>query len=186
MNQSPLNPLQGTAENTTRRSSAICAANSSIFGFESDLERSLACIPLAVRFKLDKSRIKLSLDQWRKLPQGNRRNLLNIRCESGAEIASFRRALEVLIKAELGDEPRRLEDGSDLPWDAQDVPPQVTQKTVELGCTPPTASQWRALTPLERFALLKLSRDGDHSRNLKPALREFGLLCVGHAPSLTR
>jgi hypothetical protein len=179
-------PLDVVSTDATSDSRGWHAAASSVFGFESDLERSLACIPLAVRFKLDKSRIKLSLDQWQKLPEGNRRNLLNARCESGVEIAGFRRALEVLIRAEFGDEPRRLEEGKDLPWDAQDVPPQVARRTAELGCTPLTASQWRALAPLKRFVLVKLSRDGDHGRNLKPALREFGLLCVGHAPLLTR
>jgi len=47
---------------------------------------------------------------------------------------------------------------------------------LKLGGAAPTVSQWRALTPLERFTLVKLSREGDHGRNLKPVLREFGLL----------
>ncbi len=156
--------------------SATDPENARFFGFESDLERSLACIPLAVRFKLDKCGIKLSLDQWQKLPEGNRRNLLNTRCESGVEIACFRRALETLIRAEFGDEPSRIAVDKALAWDAREVPPQVTRRTVELGGIPPTTPQWRTLTPLARFALVKLSRDGDHGRNLKPALREFGLL----------
>jgi hypothetical protein len=40
-------------------SGAVDAAASCRFGFESDLERSLACIPMAVRFKVDKCEIKL-------------------------------------------------------------------------------------------------------------------------------
>ena len=84
--------------------------------------------------------------------------------------------MQALIRAASGDVPQVLEMDKDLPWDARDVPAHVTQKAVEVGGTPPTPSQWRALTPLERFALLKLSRDGDHARNLMPALRESGLL----------
>jgi hypothetical protein len=35
--------------------------------------------------------------------------------------------------------------------------------------------QWAALTPLQRFALIKLSRPGHENRNFLPALQEFGL-----------
>ena len=62
------------------------------------------------------------------------------------------------------------------PWDDPDIPNQVTRKASEFGAVPPTPSQWRALTPLQRFALIKLSRDGEHGRNFMPALREFELL----------
>lgn len=146
------------------------------FSFESDLERNLTCIPMAVRFKLDKCGIKLSLDQWQKLPEANRRNLLNAQCESEDEIVRFRRALEILIRAVFGDEPSCIDVDKDLTWDAREVPPQVTRRAVELGGVPLTTPQWRALTPLKRFALIKLSRDGNHARNLMPALREFELL----------
>lgn len=181
MNQVPLQPLEAVAVDPTVSASAMQSNGSTIFGFESDLERSLTCIPLAVRFKLDKCGIKLSLDQWQSLPEGKRQDLLKARCEGGVEIANFRHALQALIRAASGDEPRLLEVGKYLPWDAPEVPAQVKRKVVEAGGPPPTASQWRDLTPLERFALVKLSRDGEHGRNLIPALREFGLPCVGHA-----
>jgi hypothetical protein len=142
----------------------------------SSLIWSEAYIPLAVRFKLDKCGIKLSLGPWQKLGEGKRWVLLQLRCESEVEIANFRRALLALTRAVSGDEPRLLVLDKVLPWDAQDLPTQVAQKILEVGGAPPTAAQWRALTPLERFALVKLSRDGDHARNLLPALREFGLL----------
>jgi hypothetical protein len=157
-------------------SSVIDFSDSSVFGFESDLERSLACIPLAVRFKLDKCGIKLSLTQWQQLPEGKRQDLLRVRCDTDVEIADFRHVLQALITAACSDEPRQLEVGVHPPWNAPDVPGQVRRKTLELGAIPPTPCQWRALTPLQRFVLIKLSRDGDHGRNLMPALREFELL----------
>jgi hypothetical protein len=144
-----------------------------VFGFESELEASLMYMPMAVRFKLDKSGIKLSLNQWQQLSESNRRDLLATRCESESEISNYRCALETLIRTTIGEEPRTLDTGGPRPWETQAVPSQITQKCLELGVAPPTPFQWRALTPLQRFALLKLTRDGDHSRNLIPALREF-------------
>jgi hypothetical protein len=36
--------------------------------------------------------------------------------------------------------------------------------------------QWASLTPLQRFALIKLSRSGHENRNFLPALQEFDLV----------
>jgi hypothetical protein len=36
--------------------------------------------------------------------------------------------------------------------------------------------QWSQLTPLQRFALMKLSRKGHENKNFYPALQEFGLV----------
>lgn len=41
---------------------------------------------------------------------------------------------------------------------------------------PPTATQWAALLPLQRFALVKLARSRHENENFVPAMREFGLL----------
>ncbi len=176
MNQVSLEPLEAVAEDPTIGSSAMQATGSSVFGFESDLERSLTCIPLAMRFKLDKCGIKLSLDQWQQLSIEDRQGLLKVRCESQADIADYRRALQALIMATSDREPRVLNVGGSRLWEDPEVPEQVRRRTLELGAIPPAPSQWRALTPLQRFALIKLSRDGDHARNLMPALREFELL----------
>lgn len=168
-------PPRNASEQSERSAEMSSADHARLFGFESELEAGLTYIPLAVRFKLDKCGLKLSLDQWQQLPEGNRWALLGVRCESGAEIADYRRQLQALIRVTTGDEPRMFEVGSG-PWDDPDVPNQVTRKALEFGAVPPTPYQWRCLTPLQRFALIKLSRDGDHGRNFMPALREFELL----------
>ena len=158
-----------------QRGEISSADHARLFAFESELEARLTYIPLAVRFKLDKCGVKLSLAQWQQLPEGNRRALLGMRCESAVEIADYRRHLQALIRATAGDEPRMVEAGTG-PCDDPDVPSQVTRKTLECGAIPPTPYEWRALTALQRFALIKLSREGDHGRNFMPALREFELL----------
>jgi hypothetical protein len=38
-----------------------------------------------------------------------------------------------------------------------------------------TLQQWASLTPLQRFALIKLSRSGHENSNFLPALQEFQL-----------
>ena len=168
-------PPRNASEQSEQSAEMLSAHHARLFGFESELEARLTYIPLAVRFKLDKCGVKLSLDQWQQLPEGNRRALLRVRCESEAEIADYRRELQALIRAITGDEPRMFEVDTG-PWDDPDVPNQVTRKAVEFGAVPPTPYQWRALTPIQRFALIKLSRDGEHGRNFMPALREFKLL----------
>jgi hypothetical protein len=39
-----------------------------------------------------------------------------------------------------------------------------------------TAQQWEKLTPLQRFALIKLSRSGHENKNFPKAMAEFNLL----------
>ena len=38
-----------------------------------------------------------------------------------------------------------------------------------------SSEQWSALNPLQRFALIKLSRPSHENRNFLPALKEFNL-----------
>ncbi len=41
---------------------------------------------------------------------------------------------------------------------------------------PPTLTQWAGLSPLQRFAIFKLTRPGHTNENFVPAMREFGLI----------
>ena len=54
------------------------------------------------------------------------------------------------------------------------VPSNTIEKAAEFGVTI-TAVQWAALTPLQRFALIKLSRPSHENKNFLPALKEFKL-----------
>jgi hypothetical protein len=62
------------------------------------------------------------------------------------------------------------------PWAEERVPHQLTIAATALGVGAPSPAQWRKLSAVQRFALLKLSREGREHRNLGAALREFGLL----------
>jgi hypothetical protein len=57
-----------------------------------------------------------------------------------------------------------------------------------VGQTPPSDRQWSALTRLQRFALIKLTRDNHDNVNFIPAMMEFGLVasaCGAGQPSPT-
>jgi hypothetical protein len=147
-----------------------------LFGFESEMEASLTYIPIAVRFKLDKCGIKLSLAQWNQLPESVRRKLLKAPCANGSEISRYGQALRRLISEVIGDDPQLMQIAATPAWEDLQLPSQIAIKALQLGIRTPSSEQWRGLTALQRFALLKLSRASSDNRNLVPALREFGLL----------
>ena len=149
---------------------------SPFLAFESELERSLKCIPMAVRLKLDQCGIKLSLSDWNQFPEGNRRNLLQARCDEPRQVTRYREALCRLIQVTLGGDPQLIAVPEIPPWDDAVIPTQVTDKFTQMGVNLPTPTQWRALNTLQRFALVKLTRSAHENHNLIPALREFGLL----------
>ena len=61
-----------------------------LFAFEDDFVASLRCIPMAVRLKLDRSGIKLTLRQWSRFTTDDRRELLDTPCRSAGEVAAYR------------------------------------------------------------------------------------------------
>lgn len=65
----------------------------------------------------------------------------------------------------------------------------VVDHARSLGVRPPNQAQWRALTRLQRFVLIKLTRDNHDNVNFLPAMVEFGLIeavAVGRAREMTR
>lgn len=148
-----------------------------LFDFERDFSAALQCIPMAVRFKLDHSGVKLSLKQWSRFSQADRGRLLQLPCASTTEVAHYRDVLVALITASAVGEVKEMDIPHSPPWlDDKVVPEQVLGYAQTLGVPPPTVAQWQALSPLRRFVLLKLSRPSHDNVNFIPALREFHLL----------
>jgi hypothetical protein len=146
------------------------------FQFESDFVDSLRCIPMCVRYKLDTCGVKLKLPHWNQLSQTERQTLVELPCETSAEIQTYRSHLHQLVQAHSGETP------SDLPIDphpdwqnAAQIPESVKNQSDSVGVSL-ALEQWASLTPLQRFALIKLSRSQHENKNFLPALREFHLL----------
>ncbi len=150
--------------------------HSQLFVFESDFVASLRCIPMAVRFKLDRVGIKLSLRQWSRFSGEDRRTLLLTPCETSAEQEAYLEALIDLVRARCGEAARPLAPQPPPVWDqTRSAPAVVADYAISQGAPVPTPGQWSALTRLQRFVLVKLTRDNHDNVNFLPALEEFGL-----------
>src|SRR4051794_18568853 len=69
------------------------------FDFEEDfIEKNIRCIPMIVRYKLDKAGIKLKLDEWTRFITEERIELARKSCSSEQETKQYRRYLSGLIK----------------------------------------------------------------------------------------
>lgn len=147
-----------------------------LFAFEDDFVASLRCIPMAVRLKLDRSGIKLSLRQWSRFTRDDRQALLDLPCDTEAEVAAYRAQLVALVALRAREEARPLAEAPAPLWEAASPPPVVATYALSVGVAPPTPRAWGELSELQRFALVKLTRDNHDNVNFIPAMREFGLV----------
>ncbi|MFH7244661.1 MAG: nitrate reductase associated protein [Spirulina sp.] len=150
-----------------------------LFQFELDFADTLHCVPMGVRMKLDTCGIKLSLAQWNQFDRAERQQLIEQPCDSPDTITTYRDRLATLIVQHHNGPLKTLDVDPNPPWmQAGTIPPTVQQRSEEVDC-PLTLPQWQQLSPLQRFALIKLSRPSHENHNFLPALQEFGL-CPKH------
>jgi hypothetical protein len=146
-----------------------------LFQFESDFVESLRCIPMVVRYKLDTCGIKLKLEQWNRFSESDRQQLVVRACNSAEETSLYRQALSDLIWQRTQTVASQIPVEEHPDWmDEGCIPLSVQEKAQSVGAVL-NLEQWRSLTPLQRFALIKLSRSSHENRNFEPALREFQL-----------
>jgi hypothetical protein len=146
------------------------------FEFEADFVDSLRCIPMQVRCKLDTCGIKLKLSDWNHLTTPEREALVELPCTTVAEIQAYREYLQNLILQRTGTAAAELPIEEHPAWtDANTVPINLQEKAQEFDVTL-SPQNWAQLTPLQRFALIKLSRSGHENQNFPKALKEFHLL----------
>lgn len=147
------------------------------FQFEQDFrDDDLRCIPMIVRFKLDACGIKLSLKEWNKMSVEDREELALLPINTEEEKAHYSKYLTHLIREYTGEGPTFLSPEKVLSaWFKPDVlPNEVQLKLAEQGMTV-TLSQWKELSVLQRYVLIKLSQPGHENRNFPKAMREYGL-----------
>ena len=129
------------------------------------VDPALDLLPLAARRALDVAGLKLSLDAWRRLPLEARRVI----CEAGSAptIDATR------VEGALGEAPvSRIERSTEPGISA--VPAELSGA---LGSNRPISQAlWNALSPLDRYALLKVAGRGKAER-LDAAYAEI----VGHS-----
>lgn len=149
---------------------------SEFFQFETEFVESLRCIPMGVRLKLDTCGIKLKLPQWHHFNQADRQALVMLPCETALEVQHYREFLQKLIWERMNTAASELSVEANPPWQAgEPIPASVEEKLAEVDVAiAPTV--WAKLSPLQRFALIKLSRSGHENNNFLPALAEFNLI----------
>ena len=146
------------------------------FQFENDFVDSLRCIPMVVRMKLDTCGIKLKLHQWNQFNQEERQKLVDLPCKDSEEIKNYREFLQNLVIEKTGEIAKELEIEAHPTWRNETIIPseilvQAKNFNVEI-----TLEKWKILTPLQRFALLKLSKSKHENSNFLPALKEFHII----------
>jgi hypothetical protein len=147
-----------------------------LFQFEASSENCHCCIPMEVRLKLDLCGVKLQLSQWQMLSQEEQRILADLPFELNDQLVPFREMVKQIVLKNSGTPVSVLPLEPNPPWENKTViPTRLQERAIELGCAL-NLEQWAALTPLQRFALVKLVRPGHENRNLLLALQEFGLV----------
>lgn len=145
------------------------------FEFESDFVKTMRCIPMQVRFRLDAVGIKLGLKEWARLSPDEKRELAEMPGATADELKNYRAHLTQLIQSRYGTAAREIPVDEHPAWAGiAAVPAELQQCAGQHGVAIVT-EQWAALDPLQRFALIKLSRPGHEHLNFVPALKEFGL-----------
>jgi hypothetical protein len=117
------------------------------------------------------------LKQWNKLSVEGRRQLVERPCDEPAEVESYKQYLIALVEEFTKSSVEFAPIDNSPPWaDVAVVSERICLWARAIGVAPPTPEQWAALTPLQRFALFKLTQPGHSNENFIPAMREFSLL----------
>ncbi len=147
------------------------------FNFEKDfVEDGLRCIPMVVRMKLDAVGIKLSLRQWSRLGEDQRDRLAAMPVKTPMQRTAFDSFLSEQIGAYCDEPVKRMAVHPFPCWMDRDTMPDMLIQQAAKFNTPISLEDWKSLRPLQRFALIKLSRPGHENRNFPIAMAEFGLL----------
>ncbi|MEM7725532.1 MAG: nitrate reductase associated protein [Cyanobacteria bacterium P01_A01_bin.45] len=149
---------------------------STFFEFEKDFIDNLRCIPMQVRLNLDTCGVKLKLAHWNQFTTAERQNLVETPCNSSESAKKYKEYLQTLIINKTGQPAKELTIEENPAWMNASTIPEVTEnKATECGVNI-KLQQWKNLTPLQRFALIKLSRPSHENKNFYPALKEFGIV----------
>ncbi len=147
----------------------------SFFQFERDFVESLRCIPMQVRYNLDRCGIKLKLHHWHHLTDEERRFLVALPCASKSDRDNYRQTLQAMVQLRSKERVKDLPVEEIWPWQRESPPPETVAKAQQeqVALSP---AQWQSLSDIQRFVLVKLSRPSHENRNFVPALQEFGLM----------
>ncbi len=147
-----------------------------LFDFEADYAKTLCCMPMIVRYKLDASRIKLTLQHWQRLDHAMRQLLIREPVDGPGELKRYRHLLLHAIVHQAKAHPLRMSAKIiESDWNRPLLPDRVRQSARDKGLALNGSKRWADLSALQRYTLFKLTRPGHENRNFRLALEEFGL-----------
>ncbi len=154
----------------------LATSTTQLFGFEEIfMKDDIRCIPMVVRFKLDKCGIKLKLSQWNSFTIAERNRLARYEATSQAQLLSYRKLVELMVLDRAGETATEMPIEPNPAWaQVAEIHEALLNKVKEFGWTI-SLDQWKSLSDLQRFALTKLSRPSHENKNFEAAMKEFGL-----------
>ena len=153
----------------------MATSNLTFFQFEADFVESLRCIPMQIRYKLDSCGVKLKLEHWHQFTTAEREKLVELPCNTAVENTGYHDYLQTLVTQYTQSPAKEIPIDPNPPWQTVDQVPADVQTQAQTFNISISTEEWAALTPLQRFALCKLSRPSHENRNFLPALEEFNL-----------
>lgn len=143
------------------------------FKFEDEVHQSLACVPMAVRRKLDRVGVKVSLEQWQTLAQHERIAICHLPTDSHEECDALRTFLEETVQVRSGAATKALSDEVRRSAEPPAAPPERLVENAQTAGITLSQTVWERLDPDERYALIKLGGGTEQSHNFVTALREL-------------
>jgi hypothetical protein len=143
------------------------------FNFEDEVHHSLACVPMAVRRKLDRVGVKVSLEQWQALAQHERLAVCHLPTDSAEERDAVRTFVEESVKTRTGTATKPLSEEVKRSADPPDAPPTRLIENARSAGVTLDQPIWDRLDADARYALIKLGGGAEHSHNFPAALREL-------------
>lgn len=131
---------------------------------------------MQVRYNLDTCGVKLKLEHWNHFSAEQKQALVDRPCNTPSEAEAYRDQLQAWVTEQTGAPAKTLPIEDQPAWlDGSVIPVDVVAKATECELVI-SKPQWESLTPLQRFALIKLSRPSHENRNFLPAAKEFSLV----------
>lgn len=151
--------------------------NNRYFKFERDfIAENIRCIPMIVRYKLDACGIKLKLGEWSKMKEEERITLAEFTWDTKEDVQQFSCYLQMVIFIRTGKDATSLPIESNAVWaNRNEIPLLLNDKLKEFNWSV-SIQQWKILSNLQRFVLLKLCKPGHENSNFPKAIKEFDLV----------
>ena len=112
---------------------------------------------------------------WNQFTSEEKKVLINMACDTPEEAELYHNFLQTLVTEKTGVPAKKIPIDDNPPWlNSEHIPLEIQEKAAEFN-KEITIEQWKKLTSLQRFALIKLSRPSHENSNFYPALEEFNL-----------